>query len=80
MYYGGRDISEEDLEKALLIGLSPHERRKLERKKGVSFKHSAEVAGMDKQEGNHIISIGQGTLKVVLVVSSVRYDDPLLYI
>ncbi|XP_020884168.1 protein RRP6-like 3 isoform X2 [Arabidopsis lyrata subsp. lyrata] len=59
MYYGGRDISEEDLEKALLIGLSPHERRKLERKKGVSFKHSAEVAGMDKQEGNHIISIGQ---------------------
>ncbi|KAG7573358.1 Ribonuclease H-like superfamily [Arabidopsis suecica] len=50
MYYGGRDISEEDLEKALLIGLSPHERRKLERKKGVSVKHSAEVAGMDKQE------------------------------
>ncbi|KAL9301414.1 Protein RRP6-like 3 [Arabidopsis thaliana] len=50
MYYGGRDLSEEDLEKALLIGLSPHERRKLERKKGVSFKHSAEVAGMDKQE------------------------------
>ncbi|KAH0930188.1 hypothetical protein HID58_015915 [Brassica napus] len=36
MYYGGRDISEEDLEKALLIGMSPHERRKLERKKGVT--------------------------------------------
>lgn len=36
MYYGGREISEEDLEKALLIGMSPHERRKLERKKGVT--------------------------------------------
>ncbi|KAL0863776.1 hypothetical protein Bca101_042894 [Brassica carinata] len=49
-YYGGRDISEEDLERALLIGLSPHERRKLERKKGVSLKYSTEVAHMDKQE------------------------------
>ncbi|KFK31126.1 hypothetical protein AALP_AA6G071200 [Arabis alpina] len=53
MYYGGRDISEEDLEKALLIGLSPHERRKLERKKGVSLKHSVEVSHMDKQENNN---------------------------
>uniref|UniRef100_A0A1J3HRD2 Exosome complex exonuclease rrp6 n=1 Tax=Noccaea caerulescens TaxID=107243 RepID=A0A1J3HRD2_NOCCA len=45
MYYGGRDICEEDLERALLIGLSPHERRKLERKKGVSL-----IGLMDKQE------------------------------
>ncbi|KAF2568333.1 hypothetical protein F2Q68_00024668 [Brassica cretica] len=52
MYYGGRDISEEDLERALLIGLSPHERRKLERKKGVPFKYSAEVAHMDKKENS----------------------------
>lgn len=71
MYYGGRDISEEDLERALLIGLSPHERRKLERKKGVSLKHSTEVAHMDKQEnGNHIIYTGQGTLKAVLVIKA----------
>ncbi|KAL1216978.1 Protein RRP6-like 3 [Cardamine amara subsp. amara] len=53
MYYGGRDISEEDLERALLIGLSPHERRKLERKKGASLKHSIEVSLMDKQENNN---------------------------
>lgn len=39
-YYGGREISEEDLENALLVGMSPHERRRLERKKGLSFKHS----------------------------------------
>ncbi|CAN8247695.1 unnamed protein product [Cochlearia groenlandica] len=51
MYYGGRDISEEDLEKALLIGLSPHERRKLERKKGVSLKYSTEL--VDKQENSN---------------------------
>ncbi|XP_010414000.1 PREDICTED: protein RRP6-like 3 isoform X3 [Camelina sativa] len=50
MYYGGRDISEDDLERALLIGLSPHERRRRERKQGVSLKHSAEVARLDKQE------------------------------
>ncbi|XP_023639722.1 protein RRP6-like 3 isoform X3 [Capsella rubella] len=50
MYYGGRDICDEDLERALLIGLSPHERRKLERKKGVSLKNSAEATRMDKQE------------------------------
>ncbi|XP_010510019.1 PREDICTED: protein RRP6-like 3 isoform X1 [Camelina sativa] len=53
MYYGGRDISEDDLERALLIGLSPHERRKRERKKGVSLKHSAEVARLDKQENGN---------------------------
>ncbi|XP_015866330.3 protein RRP6-like 3 isoform X3 [Ziziphus jujuba] len=38
-YYGGREISEEDLERALLVGMSPNERRRLERKKGLSFKH-----------------------------------------
>lgn len=38
-YYGGREISEEDLERALLVGMSPNERRRFERKKGLSFKH-----------------------------------------
>lgn len=70
MYYGGRDISEEDLERALLIGLSPHERRKFERKKGASLKYSIEVSLMDKQEnndkGNRMIKSGQGTLKAAL--------------
>ncbi|EXC01253.1 Exosome component 10 [Morus notabilis] len=51
-YFGGREISEEDLERALLVGMSPHERRRLERKKGLSFKHSKESfppdAGQEK--------------------------------
>ncbi|XP_071726113.1 protein RRP6-like 3 isoform X2 [Rutidosis leptorrhynchoides] len=36
-YYGGRDISEEDLENALLVGMSPHERRRLRKKRGMSL-------------------------------------------
>lgn len=36
-YYGGRDISEEDLEKALLVGMSPHEKRRLQKKRGISL-------------------------------------------
>lgn len=40
-YYGGREITGADLEAALLVGMSPHERRRLEKKKWISFKHSA---------------------------------------
>lgn len=39
-YFGGREITEEDLEMALLVGMTPHERRRLERKKGFTFKQS----------------------------------------
>ncbi|KAG8642280.1 hypothetical protein MANES_12G066500v8 [Manihot esculenta] len=38
-YYGGREITEEDLKRALLVGMSPHERRRYE-KKGLSSKYS----------------------------------------
>ncbi|PIN22164.1 Ribonuclease D [Handroanthus impetiginosus] len=38
-YYGGREISDEDLERALLIGMTPHERRRFEKKRGYVFKH-----------------------------------------
>jgi len=39
-YYGGRDISDEDLERALQVGMTPHERRRFEKKRGFSFKYS----------------------------------------
>ena len=39
-YYGRKEISKEDLERALLVGMSPHERRRFSRKKGLSLKHS----------------------------------------
>lgn len=42
-YFGGREISEADLEKALLVGMSPHERRRLEKKRGISLKHISEA-------------------------------------
>ncbi|EPS68035.1 hypothetical protein M569_06735, partial [Genlisea aurea] len=40
-YYGGsRDVSDADLERALVIGMSPHERRKFAKKqRGFPFKH-----------------------------------------
>ncbi|KAK9056710.1 hypothetical protein SSX86_024072 [Deinandra increscens subsp. villosa] len=40
-YYGGRDISEEDLEKALLVGMSPHEKRRLRKKRGISLSNTS---------------------------------------
>lgn len=38
-YYGGREISDEDLEKALVVGMSPPERKRFEKKRGFTFKH-----------------------------------------
>ncbi|KAL8144644.1 hypothetical protein AgCh_003001 [Apium graveolens] len=38
-YYGGRKISQEDLERALEVGMSPHERRRAAKKRGLSVKH-----------------------------------------
>ncbi|KAF5758660.1 putative ribonuclease D [Helianthus annuus] len=40
-YYGGREISEEDLEKALLVGMSPHEKRRLRKKRGISLNNTS---------------------------------------
>ena len=40
-YYGGREISDEDLEKALLVGMSPNERKRLGKKRGLQFKHAS---------------------------------------
>ncbi|KAL4201399.1 hypothetical protein AMTRI_Chr02g215870 [Amborella trichopoda] len=41
-YFGGREVSDRDLETALLVGMSPHERRRLSRKRGSCFKQSAD--------------------------------------
>nr|XP_043622307.1 protein RRP6-like 3 isoform X2 [Erigeron canadensis] len=48
-YYGGRDISEEDLENALLVGMSPHERRRLRKKRGLSLNNSSGNIVSDKE-------------------------------
>ena len=60
-YYGGREISEVDLEKALLVGMSPHERRRLEKKKGLSFKPSAvSILPNVEQENNNGSTVTSG--------------------
>lgn len=54
-YYGGRQISEEDLGSALLVGMSPHERRRFEKKKGLSFRKSrGRVLSDAEQEKNTV--------------------------
>ena len=52
IYYGGREISEEDLERALIVGMSPHERRRFEKKRGFSLKHMGRTTVESEQE-NH---------------------------
>ncbi|XP_050901257.1 protein RRP6-like 3 isoform X3 [Lathyrus oleraceus] len=52
-YYGGREISEEDLESALQVGMRPYERRRYEKKRGVTFKHSTGNAVAVPQGENH---------------------------
>lgn len=52
-YYGGREISDEDLEKALVVGMSPHERRRFEKKRGFTFKHLTQSNNqIDAKESN----------------------------
>ncbi|XP_015577871.1 protein RRP6-like 3 isoform X1 [Ricinus communis] len=64
-YYGGREISQEDLERALLVGMSPHERRRFEKKRGLSLKRSA----------NNICSNNELVHDVTMVKSSVENNS-----
>ncbi|XP_074583029.1 protein RRP6-like 3 isoform X2 [Curcuma longa] len=58
-YFGRQEVSEEDLEAALLVGMSPHERRRFEKKRGLSFKHTEQnvvyknYASSSSQTNNH---------------------------
>ncbi|XP_023531755.1 protein RRP6-like 3 isoform X1 [Cucurbita pepo subsp. pepo] len=61
-YYGRREISEEDLEKALLVGMSPHERRRLQKKKGIALKHSGQHIFPDAEHQNGACSIDSSTM------------------
>ncbi|CAA6671929.1 unnamed protein product [Spirodela intermedia] len=44
-YFGGREISEQDLETVLLVGMSPRERRRLEKKRGLPIKPCEAMVG-----------------------------------
>ncbi|KAK9689915.1 hypothetical protein RND81_09G090500 [Saponaria officinalis] len=47
-YYGGREVTSQDLENALLVGMSPRGRRKFEKKKGASHKQPPLTNCLDK--------------------------------
>ncbi|KAK8943176.1 hypothetical protein KSP39_PZI009394 [Platanthera zijinensis] len=48
-YFGGREVLPEDLETALLVGMSPNERRRLEKKRRLTFRHNR---GCDRPGNN----------------------------
>lgn len=52
-YYGGREISDEDLERALLVGMSPRERRRHAKKRGLSLKKSESTDFPDKEQESY---------------------------
>ncbi|XP_009601353.1 protein RRP6-like 3 isoform X1 [Nicotiana tomentosiformis] len=51
-YYGGREISGKDLERALLIGMSPNERRRFEKKRKLACKDSSRSTTPDDKLDN----------------------------
>ncbi|XP_051125461.1 protein RRP6-like 3 isoform X2 [Andrographis paniculata] len=53
-YYGGREILNEDLERALVVGMSPHERKRFEKKRGYTFKHFTRGIIQNHGKGNNI--------------------------
>lgn len=73
-YYGGREISEEDLERAFLVGMSPHERRRLKRKKGSSFKHAKGSSIPDLEQET---STSSATTPIMLDTSAVNISNGL---
>ncbi|KAM0838111.1 hypothetical protein ACQ4PT_061188 [Festuca glaucescens] len=54
-YYGGRDVTPEDLERALLVGMSPHELRRLEKKKGHPQSFTAQTQNIIRNSSNKTI-------------------------
>lgn len=64
-YYGGREISREDLERALLVGMSPHERRRFE-KRGLSLKRSTGNVVPDKEQVNAVVTITKSATENIL--------------
>ncbi|OVA11482.1 HRDC domain [Macleaya cordata] len=65
-YFGGREISQADLEKALLVGMSPHERRRLEKKRGISLRHCSEGIISNKSQESTTNSVGTPVLTEAL--------------
>ncbi|KHN21229.1 Exonuclease 3'-5' domain-containing protein 2 [Glycine soja] len=60
-HYGGREISDEDLERALQVGMTPHERRRFKKKRG-----TATVTKQDNHAGctTRMNDLDVDTLKV----------------
>ncbi|KAI4384967.1 hypothetical protein MLD38_003048 [Melastoma candidum] len=53
-FYGGRDLSDDDLQKALLVGMSSYERKRFQKKSGLSSKNFKCDSDLDEvqRQGN----------------------------
>lgn len=78
-FYGGRDISNADLERALLVGMSSHERRRLEKKRRKSLKPSKSGVVPEKEQigstEKRLISSTVNRLEVETVDVSFSEED-----
>ncbi|XP_062106106.1 protein RRP6-like 3 isoform X2 [Humulus lupulus] len=74
-YYGGREISLEDLEKALLVGMNPYERRRLNKKKGFSFNHAKDSSLTDIEQENSSSSLTTPTIPDATAVNVSNVPD-----
>ncbi|XP_011100270.1 protein RRP6-like 3 isoform X2 [Sesamum indicum] len=77
-YYGGREISEEDLERALIVGMTPHEKRKFEKKRGFAFKHLTGGINLNDGKENNIGSKGTPSLQTALKGGSMDANMTLM--
>ncbi|KAK4492815.1 hypothetical protein RD792_000140 [Penstemon davidsonii] len=81
-YYGGREISDVDLERALLVGMSPHERKKFEKKRGYSFKHLPGCIDLNDENENNIGFKGETVDALSTIMSGtdekLNYEDNLM--
>ncbi|KAJ4851231.1 hypothetical protein Tsubulata_022285 [Turnera subulata] len=74
-YYGGREISDEDLERALLVGMSPHERKRFEKKNGFSLKHTTGNILLDKQQASTAATAVKSSIDNELTFSGVDASE-----
>lgn len=75
-YYGGRQITNEDLERALLVGMSPQERRRHEKKRGQALRNSRKCTQIEESSQANGVEIcnkqahGKNSVQIDIDVSS----------
>ncbi|KAI3948837.1 hypothetical protein MKX01_022251 [Papaver californicum] len=75
-YFGGRDVSKADLEKTLLVGMSPYETKKLQKKKGISLQRISEAIIPNESKESMADNTNNGEQTLEELGSSQEKDHP----